>query len=87
MGQAATMADGSILLFGGQVQEELLDFFANLIKLITPSISNTFVFALCTFYLLDIWKELTRMLFNYRCSREKQPYAAHRAEVNSSNSH
>ena len=40
-----------------------------------------------TFYLLDIWKELTRMLFNYRCSREKQPYAAHRAEVNSSNSH
>ena len=35
-----------------------------------------------TFSLLDIWKELTRMLFNYRCSREKQPYAAHRAEVN-----
>ena len=26
MGQAATMADGSILLFGGQVQEELLTF-------------------------------------------------------------
>ena len=33
-----------------------------------------------TFSLLDIWKELTRMLF-YRCGREKLPYAAHRAEL------